>query len=258
MKKNELVTYLNEYLKISEYIDDSKNGLQIDCSEKEIKKIWYAVDSANYIFDKAIEEWVDMVISHHGIFWWYEEVLVWVPYQRAKKMMEHDIASYACHLPLDAHREVWNNIWLLKAFINIFWIQEWEYEIEEFWEYKWSTIWYGLRLKWAIHISNLVTPYAEQMQLLKKLYNFWNKEMIQSIAFVSGGALSEVTEAKQKNYDVFVTGEWVHHEMIKAKELEQSVLIAGHYETEKIGPKLLAYHLKDKFWIEVVFLDEKY
>ncbi|NDK07764.1 hypothetical protein EOM39_00790 [Candidatus Gracilibacteria bacterium] len=43
-----------------------------------------------------------------------------------------------------------------------------------------------------------------------------------------------------------------------AKELLQSIMLCGHYETEKIGPKLLAYHLKDKFDIEVIFLDEKY
>jgi len=258
MNKKELIKYLDEYLNISEYTDDSKNWLQIDSSKEEIKKIWYAVDSSSYIFDKAVEKWVDMVISHHWLFWWFEQVLVWLPYVRAKKMIENDIASYACHLPLDAHKEVGNNAWLMKAFINIFGLQEWEYEVLDFCEYKWNTIWFWLRFDKAVHISNLVTPYAEQMQLLKKLYNFWNKDYINSIAFVSGWALSEVKKAKEENYDVLITWEWVHHEMILAKELEQSVLIWGHYETEKIWPKLLAYHLRDKFWLEIEFLDEKY
>ena len=258
MNKKELIKYLDEYLKISEYTDESKNGLQIDSSKEEIKKIWYSVDSSNYIFDLAIEQWVDMVISHHGLFWWYEQALVWLPYKRAKKMIENDICSYACHLPLDAHREVGNNAWLMRAFINIFGLQEWDYEIEEICEYKWSNIWFWLRFKNTLHVSNLVTPYAEHMQLLKRFYNFWNLTNFNSIAFVSGGALSDVKEAKEKNYDIYVTWEWVHHEMILAKEIEQSVLIWGHYETEKIWPKLLAYHLKDKFGLEVVFLDEKY
>ena len=46
--------------------------------------------------------------------------------------------------------------------------------------------------------------------------------------------------------------------MTFAKELWQSILIWGHYETEKIWPKLLAYHLRDKFDLEIVYLDEKY
>jgi len=258
MNKKELIKYLDDYLKIWEYKDDSKNGLQIDSSKEEIKKIGFAVDANTYIFDKAIEEWVDMIFSHHGLFWGFEQTLTWVPYKRAKKMIDNDICTYACHLPLDAHPEVGNNIWLARAFINIFGIQEGEYEIEDFWEYKWQTIWFWLRLKHKMHVSNLVTPYAERMQLIKRFYNFWNLSYLNSIAFVSGWALSNMTEAKEKGYDVFVTWEWVHHEMTLAKELEQWVLIWGHYETEKIWPKLLAHHLKEKFWIESEFLDEKY
>jgi len=258
MNKKELIKYLDEYLKIADYTDDSKNWLQIDCDKDEIKKIGYAVDANTYIFKKAVEERVDMVISHHGLFWWHEQVLVWLPYRRAKIMLENDICSYACHLPLDAHPEIGNNIWLLKAFVNIFWLREGEYNIEPFCEYKWNIIWFWLRFEKPLYISNMVIPYAERMQLLKRLYNFWNKEYINSVAFVSGWALSEVTKAKEQNYDVFVTWEWVHHEMILAKELWQTILIWWHYETEKIWPKLLAYHLRDKFWIEIVYLDEKY
>jgi hypothetical protein len=76
-----------------------------------------------------------------------------------------------------------------------------------------------------MHVSNLVTPYAERMQLLKRFYNFWNLTYLNSIAFVSRWALSNASEAKEKWYDIFVTWEWVHHEMTLAKELEQCVLI---------------------------------
>lgn len=258
MKKEELIKYLNDYLKISDFEDSSKNGLQVDNSKKEIKKIGYSVDATSYIFDKAKEENVDMVLCHHGMFWWFEQTLVWLPYERAKNLFDNDIALYASHLPLDAHREVGNNAWLMKAFINIFWLQEGDYKLENFWEYHGSYIWFWLKFKKELHISNLVTPYAEQMQLIKKLYNFWNKEFITSVAFVSGWALSCYIEANNKDYDVLVTWEWAHHELCWAKELGQSILIWWHYETEKIWPKLLAYHLRDKFWIDIVYLDEKY
>jgi len=39
MKKVELINFLNEYLKIDEYEDSSKNGLQVDSQKTEIKKI---------------------------------------------------------------------------------------------------------------------------------------------------------------------------------------------------------------------------
>jgi dinuclear metal center YbgI/SA1388 family protein len=258
MNKKELIKYIDSFLKIWEYEDSSKNWLQVDNSKDEIKKLGFAVDANTYIFDRAIEAGVDMILTHHGIFWWFEQALVWIPYKRAEKLIKNDIALYSAHLPLDAHPEVGNNIWLARAFINIFGIQEWEYEIEDFWNYKWNTIWFWLRLKHKMHVSNLVTPYAERMQLLKRFYNFWNLTYLNSIAFISGWALSKVQQAKDKSYDVFVTWEWAHHEMTLAKELEQCILIWGHYETEKIWPKLLAHHLKEKFWIETEFLDEKY
>lgn len=258
MKKNKLINYLDEYLKIKEFNDNSKNWLQIDNSKEEIKKIWYSVDATSYIFEKAKQEWIDMVLSHHGIFWWHEEVLVWVPYKRAKLMLENDISSYAAHLPLDAHNEVGNNIWLLKAFINIFWLKESDCKIEPFWEYNWMTIWYWLKFEQKIHISNMISIYAEKMQLQKNLYNFWNKDYIKSIAFISGWAWSEYTQAYNLWYDLYITWEANHSNITWAKELWQSIMLWGHYETEKIWPKLLSYHLRDKFWIEIVFLDEKY
>lgn len=258
MNKIELIKYINEYLNIEWFKDSSKNGLQVDNSLGDIKKIGYAVDANTYIFEKAKYENVDLVLTHHGIFWWHEQTLTGISYERAKLLLDNDIALYSAHLPLDAHQDVWNNIGLAKAFIRIFWIREEDYELERFWEYQWQTIWYGLKFKNPLHVSNLVTPYAEHMQLLKRFYNFWSLTKFSSICFVSGWALNSMHEAKNKNYDVLVTWEGVHYEMTLAKEIKQSVLIWGHYETEKIGPKLLAHHLKNKFEIETVFLDEKY
>lgn len=270
MKKQDLITYLNEYLKINNFKDSSKNGLQVDNSKKEIKKIGYSVDASTYIFEKAKEEKVDLVLCHHGMYWWFEEILVWVPYERAQKLINNDIALYACHLPLDAHEEVGNNIGLLKGFLNIFWLSSsptipaniWIYEnytIEKFWEYKWNTIWFWLRFDNKIHISSLQTLFADTLQLQKKLYNFWNLDFINSIAFVSWAWWTDIIKQSfDKNYDLFFTWEVKHTDLVLVKELGHSIMIWWHYETEKIWPKLLAYHLRDKFDLEIVFLDEKY
>ena len=69
MKKQDLIKYLDEYLKIKLFTDKSKNGLQVDSSKKEIKKIGYSVDASTYIFEKAKQEKVDLVLCHHGMYW---------------------------------------------------------------------------------------------------------------------------------------------------------------------------------------------
>ncbi len=258
MKKKELIKYLDNYLNIKDFEDVSKNGLQVDTIKKEIKKIWYSVDASNYIFKKAEKEEVDLVLCHHWLFWWVEQTLVWLAYDRIKRLIKNNIWLYASHLPLDAHNKVGNNIWLLKAFIRIFGLQKEDYKIEKFWNYHWNYIWYMLNFKKEIHISNIITPYAEQMQLIKKLYNFWNKKFINNIAFVSWWWWEALQEAFINKIDIFLTWEMAHHQIILAKELWQSILLWWHRETEKIWPKLLAYYLRDKFDLEIVFLDEKY
>lgn len=258
MDKQELIQYLDNYLSIWEFKDSSKNWLQVENSKKEITKIWYAVDISSYIIDKAITEKVDIIISHHGLYWWHEEVATWIPYNRLKKLINHDISCYAAHIPLDAHPEVGNNIGLIKAFVNIFGLREEDYEIESFSPYHGKDIGFGIKFKNKLHISNLVTPFAERMGLLKKVYNFSENSYFSSLGIITGGAAKYFHDAQEKWYDIFLTGESNHANLVSAKEHKQSIMLAGHYETEKIGPKLLAHHLNKKFDIETVFLDEKY
>ena len=255
MNKSQLINYLNDYLQIENFQDASKNWLQVDNQKNEIKKIGYAVDATAYIFKKAIKENVDMIITHHGLFRWFEQTITNVHYERVSSLIKNDIALYACHLPLDAHEEVWNNIGLAKWFIQTF--NLYDYELTPQIDYKWTKIWFWLRFKKELVVSDL-NKYLESLQLQKVFYNFWDKKSFTSIVFCSGWAGSEAIQAKQNNFDIYLTWEAVHHEICLAKDIKQSIILAWHRETEKIGPQLLAQHLKEKFDIETVFLNEKY
>ena len=249
MKKNELVKFLDEYLKIDQYEDSSKNGLQVDNEKKDIKKIWYAVDATSYIFDKAVKENVDMVICHHGMFWWFDTVVVWPHYDRLNKLIKNDIALYVCHLPLDGHEKVGNNKMLLDKFVDFFKIKD--FDVEQF-DYS-----FGLKLKNWIKFEDL-EKYCDEIWLEKWLYNFGNLEKISSIYFSSGGGLFLAKKTKDIWYDLLITWEWAHYEISLAKDMWQSVLLGWHYETEVFGVQSLSEKLEKDFWVEVVFLDEKY
>lgn len=257
MKKDDLVKFLNEYLKIDNYQDSSKNWLQVDTSKQEIKKIWYAVDAASYLFDKAIEEWVDMVICHHGMFWGDEQVLTWLLYDRVKKLISNDIWLYACHLPLDWHGEVGNNIVILNKFLHYFDLDQSDYIIDQFWFYRWQSIWFALRLNSDIKYENFI-EFCKFIWLDISDYNFWDRIEIKSICFVSGWWGSALFEAKDKWFDVFLTWEMSHSSIMFAKELKQTVVLWWHYETEIFGVQALSEKLNKDFGIEIVFLDEKY
>jgi len=250
MKKLDLIKFLNEYLKIDQYQDTSKNGLQVDNDKEEVKKIWYAVDASTYIFDKAIKENVDMVICHHGLFWWFDPIVTWTHYQKLSKLIKNDISLYACHLPLDGHEEVGNNIVMLNRFIEIMNISN--FDIEQNWHAFWLKF-----IDW-VFLDDIVKVYCKNIWIVPELYNFWNKEKINSIYFSSGGGLYSAKVAKEQNYDLLITGEWPHHEIIRAKELWQSIILWWHYETEVFGVEALAEKLRKDFDIQIVFLNEKY
>jgi len=255
MKKTELIKYLDEYLTLKTYKDWSKNWLQVDNSKDEINRIAFAVDASSYIFDKAIKENSDMIIVHHWLFWWFDPVITGLHYQRVSKLIKSDIALYWVHLPLDAHDEIWNNIWIINEFIKYFDLKD--YKIEKFWEYHGETIWFWIRFKEKIDISRL-NDFCKAQGFKDEIYNFWNLGEITSFSLISWWGWSWITEAKTKNYDVYLIWEAVHFEIMWAKEMWQSLILGWHYETETAWVRLLAKHLEEKFSIETIFIDEKY
>lgn len=256
MNKINLLNELDSLLKANLYKDSSKNGLQVDSTKQDIKKIWYAVDANSYIFDMAIAENVDLLIVHHWIFWWDDEPIVWVNYNRISKLIKNDIALYASHIPLDAHPVVWNNYWLINNIIKDFNIKN--YTKQEFCMYEWNYIGAGLRFEEWIDVIRFVDSLVTNYGFEDNFYNFWNIESITSISVVSWVGWDDVRFAKDWNYDVFVTGECSHENLIIAKELNQSIVVWWHRETETIWISLLANYIEKEFWIQTVFLDKKY
>lgn len=256
MDKKELINYLDTYLKIWEYKDESKNWLQVDTEQTDIKSVWFAVDATTYIYEKAIENNIEILFVHHGMFWWIESTITETFYHKVAKLITNNIWLYACHLPLDAHNEVWNNIWLIKLFTKIFEIDK--YELRPFGKHHSQNIWYAIRFDKLIKTSSIIEIFVKQLELEDKLFNFANHEYINSIAIVSWWWWFAIQQAKDKNYDLLITWEAAHHEIVFTKELWQSILLWWHQETEKYWVQLLAKHITDKFGITTMFLDEKY
>ena len=57
---------------------------------------------------------------------------------------------------------------------------------------------------------------------------------VERVAVLGGAGADAVTDAKTAGADVLVTGEARHHEGFYAQVLQLPMLVAGHYETEKV------------------------
>jgi putative NIF3 family GTP cyclohydrolase 1 type 2 len=114
ISRNELVTWLNDYLKINAFKDISLNGLQLEGRET-VTRIAVAVDSTLATLEETARSGADFLIVHHGWFWGKPLAIAGAHGKRVRTALEAGFSLYAAHLPLDAHPEVGNNISMANA-----------------------------------------------------------------------------------------------------------------------------------------------
>ena len=238
----EVVEFLDGELGIKDVEDSSNNGLQVSGS-KEVKKIAFAVDACMEVFEKAKD--FDMIIIHHGISWDDSlKYLTGINYLRVKFLVDNNISLYAAHLPLDKHPKHGNNAELCRIF-------ELKH-IHGFGDYHEQVI--GFAGEKEISLKDFVKEINKKLNTECKVFDFGN-EKIKDIGIVSGGGSSALNEAIEKGLDCFVTGEVPHQAYQLAKEGKINLIAAGHYATETLGVKALMNLVKERFKVEVKFID---
>ncbi|HXB24287.1 MAG TPA: Nif3-like dinuclear metal center hexameric protein, partial [Gemmatimonadaceae bacterium] len=61
------------------------------------------MDASLRTIQGAIAADANLLIVHHGLFWSGVQRLVGHRYERLRLLLEHDVAVYSSHLPLDRH-----------------------------------------------------------------------------------------------------------------------------------------------------------
>ena len=246
MRRDELVAYLDEYLKIKTIQDESQNGLQVEGPE-QVHKVVFAVDACREAFKHALAAGAQMLIVHHGLFWDKPIRLVGPLFGRVQALIKGECALYAVHLPLDLHLEVGNNAELARL-LDL-------KERQPFGEY------HGIKIGIA---GELDSPLPLEL-LIRRLEQATGKhavrvlahgpELVSRVGCVSGGAAMLIDQAAQLGFDTFVTGEPSHSSFHYAAEHGLNVIFGGHYATETLGIKALARHVAEKFGLETLFVD---
>ena len=244
MKLEEIVQFLDDYLKVSEFQDDSWNGLQVEGPE-EVEVIATAVDASFRTFERAREWRAQLLLVHHGLFWGKPFPLVGVDFSRIEALIKNGIGLYACHLPLDAHPEVGNNA-LLSGMLNL-------KNIEPFGYYKGTRIGCAGILPQPLTLDEIKENLEEKLKNKIEVWGFGKKE-IRSVAIISGEAGSIMKEGLGK-YDLLITGGAGLSLFRLVEDASQSILFAGHYATETLGIKALGELLASKFSLKHTFLD---
>jgi dinuclear metal center YbgI/SA1388 family protein len=191
-----------------------------------------------------VEQGVDMLLVHHGLFWSGLQPLTGRGYRRVADLIAHDIALYSAHLPLDLHPDVGNNAVLARQLGVVL--------RGEFGET------YGVRIGvWGdvdVPRTALERELSGVLGVPPRVLAF-GPELVRRLGIVTGAAGSMIAQAAAAGLDSFVTGEGAHHTFFDAEELGVNVFYAGHYATETVGVKALAEHLRSRFDLPWTFLD---
>ena len=115
MQLAELVTYLDAYLRVGAVPDapHALNGLQVT-KTGDVGRLAATVDLCEATVRLAVEQHSDLLLVHHGLFWGGLKPLTGPAYRRVAGLVQHNIALYSAHLPLDLHPEVGNNAVLAR------------------------------------------------------------------------------------------------------------------------------------------------
>ena len=244
-----VVQYLDAELRTNEVPDyeGSVNGLQLSNSGR-VSRIAAAVDFSGAAVAEAIRENAQLLLVHHGMFW-YTERFVGAAYTRLRDAIRADLAVYSSHLPLDVHPQLGNNALMAR-----------ELGLE-------TTGGFG-RFK-TLEVGVMGTADLSTQTLVDRLDAFSRRYATTVVstpfdpsrrtrrwAVLTGAGASTQTldEARERGVDTLIVGEGPHHTAVRAMDEGIVVIYAGHYATETLGVRALAERIADQFGVSSTFL----
>jgi dinuclear metal center YbgI/SA1388 family protein len=239
-----IVDYCDRELRTAEVEDypGALNGLQVE-NGGGVSRIATAVDASLATVKMAIEAKADLLVVHHGLFWTARQPWTGKNRELMGLLVEHDLAIYSSHLPLDAHPRLGNNAQLC-GLLGL-------KKLKPFFLSKGTYL--GFKSDYKIPVGDLEWRLCKATGTGVTVLPGGPK-MCERIGVVSGGAGAELKQALAEGVDTFVTGEGPHWTHAMAEELGINVLYGGHYATETFGVKALAAELSKKFKVPWTFL----
>ena len=225
MNTYELIKKLNDITHIDIQEEWDNSGPQLSFS-KEIKKVMVTLDVNETVVNEAVENDVDMIISHHP--------LIFTPLKHLNdenvydafilKLIDNKISVYASHTNFD-QIEGGNNDFLGKLFglTDVTLLSE-----EESFSRK------G-KLDEPIAVEDFANRIADNLGLNPasiRIAKSKEDAKVQNIAWCSGDGTGFLFNAVKAGMDCFVTGDVKYHQSAFATEFGLNIIDIGHYGSE--------------------------
>ncbi len=247
MKRQALLTELDQLLRPQRFKDYCPNGLQVE-GRSNIRRLITGVTACQALLDAAIEQQADAVLVHHGYFWKGEDARVTgIKKQRLQTLLQADLNLFAYHLPLDAHPQLGNNAQLAEQL-------GWQISGALMPEKGDETIGLTGQLPAAIKAGE----YARQLeqQLGRPIIHVGDAEdEIQTLGWCTGAAQGFIDRAHEQDLDAYISGEISEPTAHFARETGMHYFACGHHATERYGVQAVGEWLAENFGLEHQYID---
>ena len=245
-----IASHIDSLLRVRETPDypPALNGVQVE-HHGPVTSIAAAVDTSARTIRAAVDAGANLLLVHHGLFWGGLQPLTGPHYARIRMLLDHDVALYSAHLPLDAHPTFGNSALLAR-----------EVGLEPGAGFaRHETIDCGVRGE-----SDVMT--AELVSRLDAFAKSHGGSAIASAAapgrrtkhwaICSGAGVNADTirEAVEAGVDTLISGEGPHWSAVDAEEKGLVIIYAGHYATETLGVRALAADVSATFNVPWTFI----
>ena len=207
-------------------------GLLIGDKEREVKRVMVMLDADIHTINEAVEEEVDMIVTHHPLF---ISPLKSVTDKKILTLAENKIALYSTHTNMDiAHGGVNDMLAAKLGLMNVKEVMLGDLatrmgEVE------------------PCSLLQFISLVKTTLGIKKVRYVGDLTKEIKTVVILGGSGADLYKEAKETGADVYVTADLKYHQAQGADEINMCMVDAGHYETERcIGQRLVDY-LEEEF-----------
>lgn len=241
----DLVSFLDKELDIKAVKDHCENGLQIEGNPK-ITNIGVAVDITQNTIKKAAENKCDIIISHHALIWGPVQKLTGLLAKNIELLMKNSISVYSAHHPIDIHKK-YSHGKLIADELGLYGVSGFGLMDNDYFGFSGN-------FRKKVTLEFLKSLIDKKLNTDSRIFAYGKKDN-SSMCIISGGGGFAVEEAAGNEIDCYITGEMKHSDLLKAKDLGINVILAGHYETEKLGMIKLSRTITKKFKTQCFFLE---
>jgi dinuclear metal center YbgI/SA1388 family protein len=210
-------------------------GILVGDKDKKVNKIGFALDLTSEVLTDAIENKVDLIITHHPII--FRAMKNFLKGNLAFDLAVSGISAISAHTSFDCANGGVNDV-LCKLL--------------------------GIKNAVGVPDSECPVPMARigeiepmtSVEFAKKVADVLGttcrvadgENIIKKVAVCGGAGTDDFLFASaEMGADAIVTGEIKHHIFLAAKEMGVTAIQAGHFETENPAVSALMKYIKDRF-----------